>query len=95
MFGKGESYNQVADYKTYLYMSELKTLISEMVPGFFAIDDEELVECVKSGKKVLFMTYSDEREDVINALKENLGIDVDFCGTYFYDNYSIDMMSLN
>lgn len=95
VFGKGESYNQVADYKTYLYMSELKTLISEMVPGFFVIDDEELVECVKSGKKVLFMTYSDEREDVINALKENLGIDVDFCGTYFYDHYSIDMMSLN
>ncbi|MBE5837312.1 hypothetical protein [Butyrivibrio sp.] len=95
VFGKGESYNQVADYNTYMYMSEIKTLISEMLPGFCYIkDSDEIKQFIDDGKKVLLMTYSGEREEVTNSLKNETDLDTEIVGTYFYDHYDIDVLTV-
>ena len=94
VFTEGEKYNQIANYKTYLYGSELKTLISEMLPGFFIIDeDKELKKYIDSGKEIIFMTYSGDIE-YITKLEKTFGIDVVLEGSYFYDHYDIDVMTV-
>jgi hypothetical protein len=95
VFGQGESYVQIADYNIYLYTSDIKTLISEMLPGFCYMEDgDEIKQYIDNGEKVLFITYSGDRDDVINNLKSNIGLNAELAGSYFYDHYNIDVLTI-
>ncbi len=91
----GEKDNTVADYNIWLYMSDEKPLLSQILPGFCYIEDgNEIKDMAQDGKKVILLEHSDSK-DIYSNLVEEYGLNFEFKGKYLYEDYHIDAYTLN
>ena len=88
---QGENNDPIADYKVYLYDSDEKLLLSEVLPGFCNIKcEDEISDFINEGRKVLFLQYT-FLEDAPTSMNElyNMDLNFDFIGSYLYENYYV------